>query len=320
MSIWPRQDAVPGAGRVGVVQVVPRLAAAEDRQRPEVRRPVAAGGDEGPVADDVADRVDRPGHVVQQRDPDEAGPEERRPGARPALRDEAADDGRQGEAEERPEDEQPAGGDQAAVLQQVGGVPLGVGLPAVEQPAQVGVEHALDQRAGVVAVAPRRVRVALAVGEGVVPAVVGDPLDDGALDRHAADRGQRQPQRPDRLERAVREVPVVADRHAEQREEVEADGQTRRRARTAPSPRRRGRRRRAPGRGRPRTRRERAAPVTPFSLPSAFAGSPAFGSAAAGRAARSVGSERERTSADLLELWERLGARSATVVRRATSP
>ena len=114
--------------------------------------------------------------------------------------------GRQGEAQEGPEAEQPAGDDQALVLEQVGGVALGVGLPAVEQPAQVRVEHALDQRAGVVAVAPRRVRVALAVGEGVVPAVVGDPLDDGALDRHAADRGERQPQRPDGLERPVGEV------------------------------------------------------------------------------------------------------------------
>ena len=45
--------------------------------------------------------------------------------------------------------------------------------------------EALDQRRQRLAVAPRRVRVALAVAEGVVAAVVGDPADDRALDRHA---------------------------------------------------------------------------------------------------------------------------------------
>ena len=63
-SIWPRQHAVPGAGRVGVVQVVPRLAHRQDRQPPDVGGPVA--GAERPLADGVADRVDRPGDVVQQ--------------------------------------------------------------------------------------------------------------------------------------------------------------------------------------------------------------------------------------------------------------
>ncbi len=70
------QHAVPGRGRVGVVQVVPALAEAQDRQRPEVRALVA--GRERTLADRVADRVDRPGDVVQQADADERGPEERR--------------------------------------------------------------------------------------------------------------------------------------------------------------------------------------------------------------------------------------------------
>src|SRR5262249_51157408 len=93
----PRRDvdlslehAVPGTGRVGMVQVVPRLTGGQDRQRPEVRRLVARG--ERPLADHVTHRVDRPRDVVQQRDPHEPGPEERRdravPGARPQPTDE----------------------------------------------------------------------------------------------------------------------------------------------------------------------------------------------------------------------------------------
>src|SRR3954452_11078601 len=52
------EDAVPGAGGVGVVQVVPRLAKAEQGQLPEVGRPVPRG--ERPCTHVVADRVDRP--------------------------------------------------------------------------------------------------------------------------------------------------------------------------------------------------------------------------------------------------------------------
>ena len=63
-------------GRVRVVQVVPGLAAGQDRQPPHVAGPVA--GLEGALADRVADRVDRPRDVVQQRHPHERAPEERR--------------------------------------------------------------------------------------------------------------------------------------------------------------------------------------------------------------------------------------------------
>src|SRR5674536_248672 len=57
----PLQYAVPGRRRVGVVQVVPRLAHGQKRERPKVGRAVA--GLERLVAEDVADRVDRPDHV-----------------------------------------------------------------------------------------------------------------------------------------------------------------------------------------------------------------------------------------------------------------
>src|SRR3954468_11204440 len=56
-------DAVAGAGRVGVVQVVPRLAERRDREPPHVAGPVTAL--ELVLADRMADRVDRPRDVVQ---------------------------------------------------------------------------------------------------------------------------------------------------------------------------------------------------------------------------------------------------------------
>ena len=96
-----------------------------------------------------------------------------------------------------------------------------VGLLDVEQPADVGVAETLGQRPDVVAVAPRAVRVALAVAERVVLAVVGDPADDRSLDGQRPGNGQRDPQRALRLEGAVREVAVEADGDAEARDQVE---------------------------------------------------------------------------------------------------
>jgi hypothetical protein len=55
------------------------------------------------------------------------------------------------------------------------------------------------------------VRVTVLVGEGVVAAVVGDPLDHRTLKREAARDRERDTQRAGGLERAVGEVPVESD-------------------------------------------------------------------------------------------------------------
>ena len=64
------------------------------------------------------------------------------------------------------------------------------------------------------AVAPRRVRVAFLVAEGVVPAVVGHPPDHRPLDGGRPGDGERDAHRPLGLERAVGEVAVEPDRDA----------------------------------------------------------------------------------------------------------
>jgi hypothetical protein len=58
----------------------------------------------------------------------------------------------------------------------------------------------------------------------VVLAVVGDPVDDRALDRHRAEDGERRAQPRLRLERAMGEHAVEADRHPEADEDV-GDGE-----------------------------------------------------------------------------------------------
>jgi hypothetical protein len=55
----------------------------------------------------------------------------------------------------------------------------------------------------------------------VVLAVVGDPGDHRALDRHRPEHGDDRAKRPRRFERAVGEHAVVAERHAKRREHIE---------------------------------------------------------------------------------------------------
>jgi len=84
----------------------------------------------------------------------------------------------------------------------------------------MGEEQSLGEAGDRGAVAPRGVRVTLAVGVGVVTSMVGDPLDDCAFQGQRPGHGQGDPQPTYGLERAVGEVSVKADRHAETGHEV----------------------------------------------------------------------------------------------------
>ena len=66
----------------------------------------------------------------------------------------------------------------------------------------------------------RAVRVALFVGERVVLAMVCHPVDHSALQRHRPEDRERVAQPRARLERAVSEQPMEADRDAERGEQV----------------------------------------------------------------------------------------------------
>jgi hypothetical protein len=61
----------------------------------------------------------------------------------------------------------------------------------------------------------RAVGVALPIGQRVVLAVVGHPLDHRSLDRSRAERGEQCPKRAAGLEAAVAQQSMEADRHPE---------------------------------------------------------------------------------------------------------
>ncbi len=101
----------------------------------------------------------------------------------------------------------------------------------LEQPADVRVPQARDHPAQARAVAGvGAVRVALFVGERVVLAVVGDPVDHRALQRHRAEDRERVAQPRARLEGAMGQQAVKADRDAERGQQVH-DGEDRQVAR-----------------------------------------------------------------------------------------
>jgi hypothetical protein len=69
-------DSVPCQSGVGVVGVVPRIAEAKKCKRREVGAAIA--GAEGPTAEHVSDRVDRPCDVMQQENAHASGPQQGR--------------------------------------------------------------------------------------------------------------------------------------------------------------------------------------------------------------------------------------------------
>ena len=79
----PAAQAVDGRARERVVVVVPRLAERGEREPDDVGRVVVGG--EAPAAEEVADRVDRPGDVVHEEDPHEPAPEQRRSARRASV-------------------------------------------------------------------------------------------------------------------------------------------------------------------------------------------------------------------------------------------
>ena len=124
---------------------------------------------------------------------------------------------RQRQPEHRPEDEGAVDEADDRVGDQVGRVALFFGrLIAEEDPADVGVEEAADRTDGAAAMADvGAVGVALGVGEAVVAAVVGDPLDHRALERHRAKHRPEQAHRRAGFEGAMGEEAMKADRDPE---------------------------------------------------------------------------------------------------------
>ncbi len=218
----PEAQAVKGRGGERVVVVMPRLAHRERRQPEDVARLILDV--EAPATEEVADGVDRPGHVVQDEHADQAGPQQRRQRGADAAAHDPADGERDHEPEHRPQRKQPVDDLHGAVLDHVGSEALALGgADRFEQPADVGVIEALGGIGEACPVSVRRMRVAVLIGERVVLAMVGDPDDHRALNGHRAHHRQHRADGLGRLQRAMGERPVVAERDPERGDHVQDD-------------------------------------------------------------------------------------------------
>ena len=130
---------------------------------------------------------------------------------------------RHGEADQHPQQERAVDEPDQRVLQQVGRVTgLEGALVVHEEPAEMRVREPLQRASQAAAVVHvRAVRVAGLVRERVVLAVVGDPRDHRPLDRRGTEDRERGPDRPLRLEGAVCQVAVKADRDPQPSERVD---------------------------------------------------------------------------------------------------
>ncbi len=179
-------------------------------------------GLEAAPAEEVAERVDAVGHVVDDEQAHAAAPQQagERRGERPA--DQVAERERERQAAERPDEEVAIDPADHRILHEVRRIALpGAALGVDEEPAQVRVHETMQRALPAALVSDvRAVRVTLLVGEGVVLAVVGDPRDHRALDRRRPEDAEQRANRPARLEAAVGQVAVEADRYPESREQV----------------------------------------------------------------------------------------------------
>ena len=221
MSISHQLQAVRGRARERVVVVVPALAEGRDREPEDVGRVILDV--EAALAEEVADRVDRPGHVVLDEDADEAAPDEAGERALPAHGQQAAEHRR---------DQQRRASTISGNLRLRMRMPRSStrslaylrarASPCVRQShAGVRVPEAAQRAHHAVAVTDvRRVRIALDVGVRVVLAMVGDPVDDGPLHRQHAEVREDVAGQLVRLERTMGQHPVEADGHAEPADHV----------------------------------------------------------------------------------------------------
>src|SRR5262245_23525795 len=131
--------------REGVMAVVPGLAERRQGEPGEVSRLV--GRLEVPLAEHVAERIDRVGDVVEDENPDRASPEQAGETGEHRAADGDAETERDCEPYRRPEQEGAIDEARDRVLEKVGRVALLVAALGVdEEPAEASVEEALELR------------------------------------------------------------------------------------------------------------------------------------------------------------------------------
>ena len=130
--------------------------------------------------------------MVQHEHPHRPAPQQAGEAARQRAADRVSEPERRGETAERPDEERAIHERHDRIGEQIGRVALArAALGVNEQPADVRVREPAQRPAQADAVIDvGAVRIALAIGERVVLAMVGDPGDDGPLDRGRPEHGQ----------------------------------------------------------------------------------------------------------------------------------
>src|SRR4051812_1852934 len=118
-----------GRPRERVVVVVPGLTERRQGEPEDIGRVV--GDLEAASAEEVTDRVDAPGDVMDEEDADQASPEQTSGGAEHSAGEQVSRQRRQREPEQHETDEPTVDQAHAAVLVEVGGVLLPVGSPVL---------------------------------------------------------------------------------------------------------------------------------------------------------------------------------------------
>src|SRR4029077_12038834 len=123
----PAAQPVDGGAREGVVVVVPGLAEGGEGEPEDVGRLVLDLEPAG--SEEVTDRVDAPGDVVDEEDANQPAPEQAGGGAQQGAGEQVAGQRRDRQTQEDQADEAPVEDAHATVLVEVGGVALPVGAP-----------------------------------------------------------------------------------------------------------------------------------------------------------------------------------------------
>src|SRR5438132_1005202 len=204
-----------------MVVVMPAFAKSKDAEQEII--PALVEGREGPATPNVADRIDAPGYMMNQEDPDQAAPEQAEDGAQPGSREHEPKNRWDEQADCHPQREQGIYLAQQSALPQVLDVAQQVGRVGLEKPANMRMPKSAQQAEHALALVVRRVGIFVHIAKLVTPTVLGHPLQDGAFDGHRTEDGQHKLHRRVGLKGAVRKQSVKADGYPQSRQHVHAE-------------------------------------------------------------------------------------------------
>ena len=139
---------------------------------------------EGAAAPQVADRIDAPGDVVNQKNPGASTPEESEQSTRPAHGNQSAQQSWYEQADQHPQGKQAAQDAQHAILLKVGDVAINIGSVAIEDPAHMCVPQALEHSPEAAAMHVGRMGIVVLIRMLVVAAMLSNPLKKRTFHGH----------------------------------------------------------------------------------------------------------------------------------------